>query len=410
MEMIMVKIKNVSEFVQQCNAIPKDGKNLYFRGEKRSYPYTTPNIYRNQQLIENSSMADYYNRMFNLLGKVNNFDSIQLMTEFVNFQHYEALTPFLDITTNPLIALYFACEIDKENPDATGRIQIYKPPISNEIFITDKRLTIKNSVNFIDRDLLNRFISCFTFLKDNIRRHSSQVVLFNEVLTASEFLNVFQEELSDKSVTTAIIEGYSEEDFIPLFKFVPKELDGGKKSVFGGKTVEEAKKDIVDFLETFTDDKHYLNNILKKHVLPEADGVFKLEYFQDYLVRELSKFLSKFFTDLNSKSRLDTLIESPALVYNTVSTVQFVKTPLINSRIQNQSGAFIYPVIPNSYESIVEIVSGSISEFRIENTIEIDAVDKENIQQELANLGITPYFIYPDIKRASETVLKQLEE
>lgn len=110
MENYGIKITSVSSFIDEVNKIKDDlyGSNeeLFFRGQKTDFWDVIPSIFRGNFLsVEHTLMQ------FPLLKAPYEFISInndfEIMTKY---QHYGMCTRLLDLTTNPLVALYFACE------------------------------------------------------------------------------------------------------------------------------------------------------------------------------------------------------------------------------------------------------------------------------------------------------------
>lgn len=110
MENYGIEITSVSSFIDEVNKVKDDlyGSNeeLFFRGQKTDFWDVIPSIFRGNFLsVEHTLMQ------FPLLKAPYEFISInndfEIMTKY---QHYGMCTRLLDLTTNPLVALYFACE------------------------------------------------------------------------------------------------------------------------------------------------------------------------------------------------------------------------------------------------------------------------------------------------------------
>lgn len=89
--------------------VKRDG--LFFRGESKNYNYQIPSLYRKLAWIKNENKILNYNKILSpeSLGKEDTvFDNITIL------QHHGGVTRILDITSNALIALYFAVSNDKD--------------------------------------------------------------------------------------------------------------------------------------------------------------------------------------------------------------------------------------------------------------------------------------------------------
>lgn len=117
-------IGSVKTFLAQMESMDVgEGISLYYRGQSDSAFEILPGVYRDKSWIENEDVM-----LRELIMRCpGDFDSSESTFQaLVKMQHYSLPTRLLDITKNPLIALYFACI--GENKSSNGEVLVFRIP------------------------------------------------------------------------------------------------------------------------------------------------------------------------------------------------------------------------------------------------------------------------------------------
>ncbi len=126
------EIGGISELLEKCREFRQAHGGevvLYFRGESRPFPELRPSVTRSPEMgeatlrsVEGEMLDDLMTRQpeaFSGLGSA--------LAQWVVAQHHGLRTRLLDITRNPLVALYNACD---DHPGEDGRLHVFGVPRS----------------------------------------------------------------------------------------------------------------------------------------------------------------------------------------------------------------------------------------------------------------------------------------
>ena len=113
-------IQTVSNYIEEIEKlINNKHHNYYFRGQDDAFSNTLPAIFRSRKLLDNEDnlFNDFLMTDPQLFEKCRtNFERLALM------EHYHLPTRLLDVSSNPLIALFFAVRGGQGN----GEVYVYK--------------------------------------------------------------------------------------------------------------------------------------------------------------------------------------------------------------------------------------------------------------------------------------------
>ena len=122
------QINCVADLIEQCNKL--DAKHsaavIYFRGEHTNEWELRPSVMRCSEPGDLSFRSKESNMLLDLMSRrPEDFTNVtSALDQWVLAQHYGLKTRLLDVTRNPLVALFSACE----SQDNTGRLHVFAVP------------------------------------------------------------------------------------------------------------------------------------------------------------------------------------------------------------------------------------------------------------------------------------------
>lgn len=145
------RIGAMTTFIKEIKKLKaKEGHSLFFRGHSDENYEAIPSIYRH---IDNDKSKEKYianeDRLYksmvancptDFLGCSSAFDHL------VKMQHYGLPTRLLDITSNPLVALYFSCCDNYGKGGKNGEILIYEIPDESIKFYSGDTISVVSNL------------------------------------------------------------------------------------------------------------------------------------------------------------------------------------------------------------------------------------------------------------------------
>ncbi|HFI0667290.1 TPA: FRG domain-containing protein [Streptococcus suis] len=328
-------------FILQSEKNKEPGFNYYYRGEPRYFEMRTPSLYLNRRLTLDGS-EKYYKTLFNELGMSEYSDNSTLVRKLAELQHYGAKTRILDITKNPLVALYFAVT---NEPFEDGYVYLFKEEILKEKYDSGHTVAIKSAINLMPKNILDKFLKIMQLalidiseydpeLREDQIKYGDDVVFY---YTSDQLIEkVGWEEMLCKDDP----DNYCLCDQFGNVVFLKELFDSESDKAFWNDL-----ESVDDHLEILTEK---INNIIKT-----------------------------FMEVLNQRAKSNERLQFPLAIYRDLTTTQFVHASKNTDRIKQQQGMFVYP----AYVCVDNLLTNLLSKFEVPSQKFFDYLKKLDVYE-----------------------------
>ena len=241
-------IKSVSEFIAYLESNSYLQGEFAFRGHSNTNYELSPSINRKNNLFNERNFIEIPQLQYPEIFK----SSLSPINLLALLQHYGFPTRLFDVTTNPLVALYFSV-CSERNKDNDGEIFIFHH--SQCPFLSEELNALAQSYKF---DFFGEIYSLTQFFEDfNIKEkltknmHSSNYNRIQNFIHSPFFVNASYLTARHRAQCGSYIffpNDFEDESFLPTITPIPKEETGIIAKII--KVDKEAKVTIRDELNT----------------------------------------------------------------------------------------------------------------------------------------------------------------
>ena len=460
-----IQVNSVSEFIEKIVQLDKkEGTEVFYRGHANRDWELLPSIFRTPNGVEKEHLL--FRDM--VAHEPQSFSECKSTLDYlVQMQHYGLPTRLLDMTTNPLVALYFACEQAGDDLDAgilsgvRAGLQVINDIVQSakSIFEADPMRLVKVAegiMKLVDTlveanpktdseylvDLMlksviqnkgeamalsgamiipsvdSKAISMVTAIAGAIAGAGAPEVATR--LGAALLTDIMPATMpnTDPTTTNVTVDLLNETTPVIAYEFavtLAAKLAAQSGAELGAKA---RAKDGAVYLFSIPEDKvkHYdsdtvsvLANLAKSKISEQCSATSSVEVFNEQLDIKL----------LLQQIKGEKPHFLPSIQPGTLSSLFFVKAKNGNQRITNQMGAFLLfglgvkQTKASGSDGEVNLLTKSehteVPAEWIKKKLIIPKECKADILKELALLGITDSYIYPSMEQYAKELKKKYE-
>lgn len=372
-------VKSVADFIDKITEIGKIHKSVFFRGHSDESFELVPSIYRKNDKNEDFLFIENEDKIYRevIAKSPTEFNGKKTIEALALMQHYGVPTRVLDLTTNALIALYFACSEKSGIKGKNGEVLLFDIPKEYICFSDSDRVTILSNLAKCD--------SRFYYYKTLYGRE----------------IHILEKKLTELNYKGELIKlEYS------LGDFLSRKINSMRNKIVNNDFDEDIDKDIDKYSEWYPSDLP----VKKKN---DYKKLFLSDLIRDLRIMDspLPEINERYFGKLLHNIKEDKSYFQPIIEPNDVGSVFAVIPKMDNPRIIRQSGAFLLfgikekdennPIKPMADVPKEWIVRGNKDKGK---RILIDKSSKNPILKELDMLGINKSSIFPEIESIAESV------